>query len=258
MYNEAMRQEVFQRLQNINKEFYQSFGQAFAQTRRRVQPGVRRVLEEWITDGDWLDIGCGSGVLAQAWCHAGFSGSYTGVDFSVPLLDEARALNHYKAQGGLLTINFKQADLVTENWAAGLPLEEYNGAVSFAALHHIPSAAYRQRLMDAIACLLTPGSLFILSVWQFQHSPKLLARVQPWKLVNLVEGDVEEGDTLLDWRYHPGDTTGAAGLRYVHLFTRAELLELARGAGFEVISEFESDGSGGKLGLYQVWRRALS
>ena len=78
-----MRQDIFQRLLNINREFYQSFGQAFAQTRRRVQPGVRRALAQWITNGDWLDIGCGSGTLSREWRSAGLKGSYTGVDFSV-------------------------------------------------------------------------------------------------------------------------------------------------------------------------------
>jgi len=256
MYNGAMRQAVFQQLLNINKEFYQSFGQAFAQTRRRVQPGVRRVLAQWISDGNWLDIGCGSGVLAQAWRNAGLKGSYTGIDFSDPLLTEARGLSAGRAQSGDLAITFGQIDLTARGWTEALPLKVYDGAVSFAVLHHIPSMSYRQELLGTLAQLIKPGGLFIYSVWQFQHSPKLLARVQSWGLVDLTEKDVEKGDTLLDWRYHPGDSAGAPGLRYVHLFNREELGELALAAGFEVINEFESDGSGGRLGLYQVWRRS--
>lgn len=251
-----MRQEIFQRLLNINKEFYQSFGQAFAQTRRRVQPGVRRALAEWITDGNWLDIGCGSGTLAQAWRNTGLKGTYTGIDFSEPLLADAGCQE--LADDGRLSVTFRQADLAAEGWEHSLPLRVYDGAVSFAVLHHIPSAAYRQQLLGAVARLIRPGGLFILSVWQFQHSPKLLARVLPWRAVGLAAEDIEAGDKLLDWRYHPGGTEGAPGLRYVHLFSSEELLGLARVAGFEVIDEYQSDGSGGKLGLYQVWRRAAS
>lgn len=258
MYNEIMRKEIFQRLLDINKEFYQNFGQSFAQTRRRVQPGVRRVLSQWITDGHWLDIGCGSGVLAQEWCNAGLKGSYTGIDFSAPLLAEAGRLADGCEPGRDLTITFLEVDLAARGWADKLPLREYSGAISFAALHHIPSAAYRQQLLGTIAGLLKPGGLFIISVWQFQHSPKLLARVQPWSLVGLTESDVEEGDALLDWRYHPGGEGSVPGLRYVHLFTREALIRLAQASGFEVIHEFESDGSGGRLGLYQVWRLAAS
>ena len=253
-----MRAEVFQQLLNINKEFYQSFGHAFAQTRRRIQPGVRQVLAGWIHDGDWLDIGCGGGVLAQAWIHAGLKGSYTGVDFSAPLLEEARDLLTERPPGSELAVSFRQVDLALEDWSNGLPPGNFDGVVSFAALHHIPGSAYRQKMMRQVAGLLKPGGLFIHSVWQFQHSPKLMARVQPWQLAGLADHEVEEGDTLLDWRHHPGAEPSAPGLRYVHLFSREELQELARFAGFEVINEFESDGSGERLGLYQVWRLAAS
>ena len=253
-----MRQVIFQRLLNINKEFYQSFGQAFAQTRRRVQPGVRHALAEWITDGDWLDIGCGSATLAQAWRVAGLKGSYTGIDFSTPLLAEAAALQQQQEDRDELTMTFHQADLAARDWTSALPRSVYDGAVSFAVLHHIPSAAYRQQMLGTVARLLKPGGYLILSVWQFQHSPKLLARVLPWQQVDLAAEDLEAGDTLLDWRYHPDDAEAAPGLRYVHLFTPEELQALAHGAGFEVIAAYESDGSGGRLGLYQVWQRAAS
>jgi len=65
---------------------------------------------------------------------------------------------------------------------------------------------------------------------------------------------VEEGDALLDWRYHPDQAEQANGLRYVHLFTREELARLRAAGGFTLLEEFESDGQGGRLGLYQVWR----
>ncbi|MDZ4158263.1 MAG: hypothetical protein U1B80_00610 [Anaerolineaceae bacterium] len=47
---------------------------------------------------------------------------------------------------------------------------------------------------------------------------------------------------------------GETGLRYVHLFSRQELIALANRNGFEIVQTFESDGEGGRLGLYQVWR----
>jgi len=249
-----MRPETFQRLLNINKEFYQSFGHAFAQTRHRLQPGVKRVLAEWIHGGDWLDVGCGSGVLAQAWGSAGLKGTYTGIDFSAALLEEAAALMAISPAVEQLTIQFKRVDLVDEDWVTGLVRGGYDGVVSFAVLHHIPGAAYRQRLLEMTAELLKPGGLFIHSVWQFQHSPKLMSRVQPWGRASLREDEVEEGDTLLDWRSHCNEDIQESGLRYVHLFSREELGVLAKGAGFEVLEEFESDGKGERLGLYQVWR----
>jgi hypothetical protein len=74
-------------------------------------------------------------------------------------------------------------------------------------------------------------------------------------MVGLSQEDVEEGDTLLDWRHQLIGREDEPGLRYVHLFSRAELSHLAEKSGFEIIDEFESDGAGEKLGLYQVWRK---
>jgi SAM-dependent methyltransferase len=249
-----MQAEIIDKLLTINREFYQNFGYAFAQTRRRVQPGVRRVLSEWISDGDWLDIGCGSSALAQSWRDSGLRGSYTGIDFSAPLLEEASTgLSGNPPHEGL-SIKFMQVDLGAPNWTKSLIRDRYDGIVSFAVLHHIPAALERQRLVRQIAGLLKPGGLFIVSVWQFQHSPKLMARVQPWESAGIRVDEVEAGDTLLDWRHHCKGETDAPGLRYVHLFSRDELAALAEAEGFTLRAEFESDGKGERLGLYQVWR----
>jgi len=250
-----MRSDTIQSLLNINKEFYQSFGQAFAETRRRIQPGIVRALEEFIRDGDWLDLGCGSGALAQEWIMRGLKERYTGVDFSAALLEEAgRGLSQVKVPEGL-KMQFIQADLLNENWATPFPLEQLDGVLAFAALHHIPGRVQRERLVRQAAGLLRPGGLFIHSQWQFQHSPRLLARVQPWSLAGIDEADLEPGDTLLDWRHTAGGSPGETGLRYVHLFNREELVDLADQGGFGLLAEYSSDGSGGKLGLYQVWKK---
>jgi hypothetical protein len=60
---------------------------------------------------------------------------------------------------------------------------------------------------------------------------------------------------LLDWRYTLPGQPDLVGLRYVHLFGRAELADLASAGGFELDEEFVSDGEGGKLGLYQSWKK---
>ena len=147
---------------------------------------------------------------------------------------------------------------IEKELAAALERKVYDGVLSFAVLHHIPAAEKRALLTRQVAELLKPGGLFILSVWQFQHSPKLMERVQPWELAGINGEDVEEGDTLLDWRHQSDEQSKEPGLRYVHLFSRDELAALARDSGFEIIDEFESDGKGGRLGLYQVWQKKAS
>jgi len=240
-------------LLSLNRQFYQTFGQSFADTRRRVQPGVRRVLERLPSEGHYIDLGCGSGALAVEWARQARRGEYLGLDFSPQLVEIARQEVEGKAPVGL-SLHFRLADLSDPAWYAGLEPAAFDGVLAFAVLHHLPGQELRRQVLRGVRERLAPGGWFIHSEWQFQHSPRLLARRLPWEKVGLQAQDLEEGDTLLDWRHALPDQDGQVGLRYVHLFNRAELDSLAASTGFEILEEFESDGSGGRLGLYQFWR----
>jgi tRNA (uracil-5-)-methyltransferase TRM9 len=242
---------------DLNRRFYDEFGQAFASTRRRIQPGVRRILAA-VQDGqDWLDLGCGSGALAQEWSKTVPHGSYTGLDFSPTLLAEARSGLKETILPPDLTVQFFPADLSDPHWADILPRETspvlYDGALAFAVFHHLPSRALRRRVLQKVCTLMKPGARFIHSEWQFQNSARLMERRLDWSTVGLDPSRLEEGDTLLDWRHALPGQPASSGLRYVHLFSRAELAELAAECGFKIMDEFESDGAGNRLGLYQVW-----
>jgi hypothetical protein len=103
--------------------------------------------------------------------------------------------------------------------------------------------------------LLPKGSEFLHSEWQFQNNARILARKQPWSKIGIEETEVDPGDTLLDWRHALPGQTEQVGLRYVHLFSKEERVELAELSGFEILDEFESDGAGGRMSLYQRWRK---
>lgn len=248
-----MKPDTIARLLTLNLKFYQNFAPAFAKTRLRIQPGVRRALNEWAPQGGrWLDLGCGSGALGVEWAHSGRSGLYLGIDSSAALLDEARR----ETQGlstPALEIRYQSGDLAGD-WAQACA-GPFDGVLCFAALHHLPAEELRMRVLQQVRALLPEGGLFIHSNWQFQHSPKLLARVQPWERIGLTAGDVDEGDTLLDWRYALPGQPEQIGLRYVHRFTPQELGRLAVQSGFAVVETYESDGQGGRLGHYEVWRK---
>ncbi len=249
-----MKTETIQYLLDINRQFYQKFGDAFAATRRRIQPGIYDLLENLPKHGHWLDLGCGSGALSQVWIQKGHTGSYTGLDFSEPLLTEARRSLAEQDLPENLTIAFYEADLLDEDWVKAATREEYDGIFCFAAMHHLPGHQNHLKLVRAVRSLLAKGGTFIHSNWQFQNSPKLMARVQPWPVVGLKDEDVETGDTLLDWRFALPGQEEEIGYRYVHLFSEDELNELAAESDFEVVETFYSDGTGGRLGLYQIWR----
>ena len=177
-------------------------------------------------------------------------GSYTGLDFSQPLLNVAR-------QGWEdAPATFVRADLSSAGWEKTVisklasPAGRFDVVVCFAVLHHIPGLDLRLAILQKVRNLLTPGGRFIHSEWQFMNSEKLKSRIQPWEVVGLTDGEVDPGDHLLDWR------SGGHGLRYVHQFDEAELESLAGASGFRVGESFYSDGDNDRLGLYQIWEAA--
>ena len=242
------------KLNEINREFYQKFGRDFASTRRKINPGVARVIRLLPKEARILDLGCGSGALALELAAQGQRGSYLGLDFSEEELEIARETVKRVPRSDF-GVGFESADLLDGRWAIGLAEGSFDAVLAFAFLHHIPGAENREQILRSAHRLLKPGGIFVHSQWQFQHSPSLWARRQPWNAAGIDPRAVDVGDHLLDWRHGAGTDANEYGLRYVHLFNREELAVLASQTGFEIVDEFESDGKGGRLGLYQTWRK---
>ncbi|HKI52634.1 MAG TPA: class I SAM-dependent methyltransferase [Anaerolineales bacterium] len=232
------------RLIELNREFYTNFGDSFSATRHRIQPGVCRVLETLKGDENILDLGCGNGWFAHELAKQGHRGSYLGVDFSLPLLRDA------ESQPGDFSAKFKQIDLTKlSTYVEQLSIDGgWSLVTSFSTLHHIPSNELRIDILNTIHQLLKPDGLFIHSNWQFLNSEKLKERIQPWEAVAISKSELDAGDYLLDWR------SGGVGLRYVHHYNENELQVLAETTEFQIQDMFYSDGDGGKLGLYQIWK----
>jgi tRNA (uracil-5-)-methyltransferase TRM9 len=236
----SLNNETSARLIDLNRQFYQTFALQFSATRGRIQPGVRRMLGDLPLHVDVLDLGCGNGGLARELARQGHTGIFVGLDFSEGLLSVAR-------QGLPENYTFLQADLSSPGWDEALQRRTFSFVLTFAVLHHLPGRALRRGLLSTVRTHLPGGGRWIHSEWQFLHSPRLRARIQPWDTIGLAADQVDEGDYLLDWR------AGGSGLRYAHHFSEAELEELAHDSGFRVLETFYSDGEGGRLGLYQVW-----
>ena len=241
-----MNSATAQRLIDLNRDFYHHFGEDFSATRQRLQPGVTRLVDSLTGDESILDLGCGNGELARALARRAHSGPYLGLDFSLPLLADASDIpTGFPAK-------FIEADLTKLSMLSDqlLMTDHWSLITSFATLHHIPSRELRLQFLQTVHALLAPRGRFLLSTWQFLNSEKLRARLQPWERIGLTAADVDEGDHLLDWK------RGGEGLRYVHQYSEEELSTLANECGFEVVDTFYSDGEGGKLGLYQEWRKS--
>jgi len=235
-----MNSSTARQLLEINRKFYDQFGPHFSATRKKLQPGVKRILETIQADESVLDLGCGNGNFLRDLTRRGHQAALLGVDFSLPLLRDA------ESTPGVV---FCEADLSQlPVFSSQLSVEDgWNVITMFATLHHIPSMETRLDILRTVKKILNPNGRFILSNWQFLNSEKLRARIQPWDRVGLDANDLDEGDTLLDWR------SGGEGLRYAHQFSAEELAGLADQAGMRVLDSFLSDGESGNLGLYQIW-----
>ncbi|MBM4426745.1 MAG: class I SAM-dependent methyltransferase [Chloroflexi bacterium] len=239
-YNLDMHSSIAKQLIELNRRFYDQFGDSFSATRQRLQPGVRKILETIREDESVLDLGCGNGNFLRELQKRGHKATLRGVDFSLPLLRDAESTPG---------VDFREVDL-TKLSAFSDQLLAVDGQWSvvtiFATLHHIPSHEIRMDILKTVKNLLKPDGRFILSNWQFLNSEKLKARIQPWSRVGISDDEVDNGDYLLDWR------SGGEGLRYAHHFSAEELLGLAEQVGMKVEASFLSDGENGRLGLYQV------
>jgi len=235
-----MNSSTARQLLEINRKFYDQFGNHFSATRQRLQPGVKKILETIRADESVLDLGCGNGNFLRDLIRRGHQAPLLGVDFSLPLLRDAEStpgVVFREADLSQLSV-FSNQLLISDNWSL---------ITTFATLHHIPSTEMRLDILRTVRKLIKEDGKFILSNWQFLNSAKLRTRIQPWDRVGINENDVDEGDYLLDWR------SGGEGLRYAHQFSAEELSALADQAGMRVVDSFLSDGDGGNLGLYQVW-----
>ncbi len=246
-----MMPETVAKLVDLNRTFYQTFARSFSSTRMRLQPGVSRLIYDFPKNSRILDLGCGNGLLAVALRRIGHTGEYIGLDYSPQMLDLAR---HHCQQ--LPNTRFLPADLSLDDWGGALCKENsllqpasFDYVLAFAVLHHLPGEALRRYVLQQAHTLLQAGGYFIHSEWQFLNSSRLRARIVAWKSIGLDDNDIDPGDYLLDWR------SGGLGLRYVHLFSEEELVELANSCGFSILSTFYSDGQSRNLSLYQVWQR---
>jgi tRNA (uracil-5-)-methyltransferase TRM9 len=244
-----MQRETAVRLIELNRQFYQTFGKDFSATRGRIQPGVRQLLTSLKGSERILDLGCGNGELARELARQGHRGAYLGVDFSLPLLQDAAS----QPEG--FSATFVQADL-SGDWDAALEnnsspeKDKFDVIFCFATLHHIPSIELRLKILQQIYSKISRQGKFFLSNWQFLNSEKLTKRIQPWQRAGFSSQEVDEGDYLLDWR------AGGTGLRYAHQYSEAELASLAAQTNFRVVRTYLSDGENGRLGLYQIWEAA--
>lgn len=231
-----MRDEVVQRLLDLNQEFYDAQADSFSGSRVTPQPGFARLLPHLPQPcSRFLDVGCGNGRFAEFLQSHNAIGEFIGVDFSEELLADAA-----KNAAG----SYYQRNLLQPGCLAGLG--QFCAISCLAVMHHLPGKANRERLLREIKEHLVEDGRLLISNWQFMDSPRQRRKVQSWAEVDLTPGDVEPNDYLLAWQ------RGGFALRYACHIDAVETAELAENAGFTIEDQFRSDGKEGNLSLYTV------
>ena len=231
-----MKPETAHQLLTLNRSFYDSVADPFAESRARPQPGFTQLLDHLPQPcPHLLDVGCGEGRLGRFLLRRGAIEQYTGVDFSVALLEKAAAITP-----GI----FIERDLAAPGCLDGLGT--FDAIACLAVLQHIPGWGNRVRLLQEMKAHVGERGRVILSTWQFMDSERQKRKIVDWAEVGLSQDELEPHDYLLTWQ------RGQKALRYVHLVDAEETMALAHAAGMQVLHQFRSDGKEEKLSLYSV------
>ena len=177
-----------QRLADLNRRFYDDHATAFADSRPRLHPGVKRSLARIPAGARLLEIGCGDGKVGR-WLAANAKGaSYLGLDSSAAMLERAQRVSRdwtleierftqspIPNLQSLLT--FALADLASPDWPLALPAHSFDWILAFAVFHHLPGFDSRTQILRRLAERLAPGGTFVMSNWQFTRSERLEQRI---------------------------------------------------------------------------------
>lgn len=291
-----MDPRVVDMLRRLNSDFYRRCAPSFSSTRQAPWEGWRACLpylREAARDGcgvrggdgsaagcddgavrgcdakdvhggrelSLLDVACGNGrfeaFLAQELRDT--DARATAVDDCAALLDDAAVMPGV----AFVRRDALAALIANEPWVPDLP--PVDASVSFGFLHHIPSAALRERALRALLNAVRSGGIAIVSLWCFLEDERLsrkaehshaeaLAALAPGIRESLgldLAAQLEPGDRFLGWQDAPGLW------RYCHSFDDGEIDRLAAAVadGAHEVARFRSDGKTGRLNAYLIFRK---
>ncbi|MEM9774369.1 MAG: class I SAM-dependent methyltransferase [Chloroflexota bacterium] len=236
-----MNDSTAHRLLDLNQIFYDQFAAQWDRSRNMPMYGFVEALPYFPAGQlDVLDVGCGNGRFSEFMSQNGRLKSYTGIDFSSGLLDQA-AENF----GSLPEpVSFHQGDLRNSGFLDSFAT--YDLITIHAVLHHIPQKERRLAIIQELATHLNENGMLMTSTWQFLSSERQRRKIVDWDTIGLAPDDVEAGDYLLTWR------RGGLGYRYCCMVDKAQTAELAAEAGLNITYQFLEDGKERNLSLYSL------
>ena len=165
-----------------------------------------------------LDIGCGNALMLPFILEKG--AFYSGLDISEKLIEIAG--KKYSKE-----IKQEKAELVVGS-AIELPFqdEKFDFVISFAVLHHIPSKELQEKFFKEIKRVSKPNAKVKIIVWNLLSN----WANKRFNVENQLKGE-KSGDVTVPWKATHGEIIS----RFVHQFSKEELLSFAEDAGFKNI-----------------------
>lgn len=231
-----MKREAAQKLLETSKDFYNNSAKEFSRTRAKFWDELTFLAEHATTGVKVLDVGCGNGRFYPVIKNRQIA--YTGVDNSEGLLVEAKKLH-------------PEASFVFGD-ATALPFDDrsFDIAYSFAAIHHIPSRALRNKFVSEIARVLHPGNTLIITIWYLWSPERTSQFLQSAIKSMLMLSPLDIGDIMLTFGKDKHE-------RYLHAFTERELKRLLQKNGFDVMGSeiLERQSGSGQKNILVVARK---
>jgi len=141
----------------------------------------------------FIDLGCGNGALAAVITENYPAASGTLVDFSPPMLEQAR-----KRFEGTNNIKIVEADFGSEAWVEKVKADSpFDAIVSGFAIHHQKDRS-KKRIYAEVLSLLAPGGLFL----NMEH----VASRSEW-------GESIADEVIIDWVFEYNRKKGKEGTR---------------------------------------------
>ncbi len=252
-----MNKQMILKLNNLNKNFYQTTAEDFDDSRQFYWQGWESLLPTILQikpQGklNVLDIGCGNARFAKFLSeNLGGEFEYTGIDNSKELLLKAdETCKNLK----IATCNFQQLDIVQEllidSLAENLD-QNYDLIVLFGVMHHIPSFELRAKLIKVFSEKLSSNGILVFTSWQFANQERFQDRIISPAVLESEEDELEKNDYILDWR------RGAKAYRYCHHLDEEEIAKIiAEIPNLQITEQFYADGKTGDLNLYTICQNA--
>ncbi len=230
-----MKKEYAEYLLKKTAEDYNLIAENYARTRAYIPEDIKALGECTRKGEKVLDSGCANGRLFEA--LKGKKIDYFGIDFSEKLIAIAKK-NYPEAR-------FQVADALN----LPFPPNSFDRVYSISVLHNIPSKNFQLQYLKETERVLKPKGLLILRVWDFwrrRATPKLLLKYTLFKLIGKSKLDFK--DIFVPWKASSGKILVQ---RYFHCFTKKELENLIKKAGFK-IKESHRSGEDPRTNIYLI------